>query len=293
MEVWAILLAVLFFTLCVCLFLKNICLKKAIRKTAEQFCDIAQTDTNNLILLPSNDKDIKKLVSALNDELEELNIKRRKLQRSDAELKEAVTNIAHDIRTPLTATMGYLQLASREEKSGELSRYLTLIENRINSIKALTDELFNYSVLSSDTKLNLENVFVNNVLEECLVSAYGIFAQKNIEPKIELNEIKAERLLDRFALCRIFDNIISNAAKYSDGDFSVKMYDDGKITFENTARSLDEITVERLFDRFYTVETARKSTGLGLAIAKMLTERMGGDIGATYSGGRLCIWVKF
>lgn len=92
---------------------------------------------------------------------------------------------------------------------------------------------------------------------------------------------------------RIFSNILSNALKYSDGDLRVTMDESGVITFSNSANSLDPVTVGRLFDRFYTVETAHNSTGLGLSIAKLLTERMGGTIRANYQDGNLNITVSF
>ena len=117
--------------------------------------------------------------------------------------------------------------------------------------------------------------------------------EKGIQPEIQLPEEPIYRELDAGAVNRIFSNIISNALKYSDGDFSVEMNDDGKIAFSNRAGNLNTVAVGRLFDRFYTVEASRNSTGLGLSIAKLLTERMGGSISAKYQEGRLVIEVWF
>ena len=124
-------------------------------------------------------------------------------------------------------------------------------------------------------------------LEESLVSFYAVMKKKGIEPEITLPEGPVWRELDALAVGRVFSNIISNAMKYSDGDFSVEMTEDGTITFANVAGSLDSVTVGRLFDRFYTVEDGQNSTGLGLSIAKVLTERMGGNIVAKYDHGKL------
>lgn len=93
------------------------------------------------------------------------------------------------------------------------------------------------------------------------------------------------------ALTRVLGNIISNAIKYSDGDMKITLSENGEITFSNMAYGLDEIQVGRLFDRFYTVETARKSTGLGLAISKTLIEEMNGTISAEYENSRLSIHI--
>lgn len=92
---------------------------------------------------------------------------------------------------------------------------------------------------------------------------------------------------------RIFSNILSNALKYSDGDPEITLNDSGEIIFTNTATGLDEIQVGKIFDRFYTVENARTSTGLGLSIARSLAERMGGKISASYGNKKLSIIVDF
>ena len=108
-----------------------------------------------------------------------------------------------------------------------------------------------------------------------------------------LTEEPVWRQLDAGAVNRIFSNIISNALKYSDGDLSVVMEPDGSITFSNTSQALNTVAVGKLFDRFYTVETSRNSTGLGLSIAKILTERMGGSISANYFDEKLYITITF
>ena len=101
------------------------------------------------------------------------------------------------------------------------------------------------------------------------------------------------RTLNKNALSRIFGNIVSNAIKYSDGDLQIVLQETGELVFSNHASALDEIQVGKMFDRFYTVETANKSTGLGLAIAKMLTEQMNGSIRAAYQDNILNIFIFF
>ena len=101
------------------------------------------------------------------------------------------------------------------------------------------------------------------------------------------------RRLNQAALSRVFGNILNNAVKYSDGDLDISLSDDGKFIFSNTAISLDEVQVGKLFDRFYTVEAARRSTGLGLAIAKTLVEQMNGKIEANYKNKKISIVVSF
>ena len=113
-----------------------------------------------------------------------------------------------------------------------------------------------------------------------------------IEGCVRLPERKVELMLNEDALRRVFENIISNAVKYTDGDLRVDMTADGMVTFSNHAAGLTELQAERLFDRFYTVNTARKSTGLGLAIARTLTEKMSMEIGAVCEDQILKVWVR-
>ena len=150
-----------------------------------------------------------------------------------------------------------------------------------------------YSVVTSSQEQKRSRMDIVRALEESLLSFYAVMQEKGIQPEINLPEEPVFRELDAGAVNRIFSNIISNALKYSDGDLSVVMKPDGSITFSNRARNLNAVTVGRLFDRFYTVEASRNSTGLGLSIAKMLTVRMGGCISADYCGGVLCIRIAF
>ena len=270
---------------------------RMMQKSMDEICSCLSehlsSDTNQLITVSSSDKHVRHLASEIARQLTELRRQRRQYINGDRELKEAVTNISHDLRTPLTAICGYLELLEAEVMTENTKRYVEQIANRTEALKALTEELFRYSVISSVSDLSYEKVNVGRVLEDTLISFYGAFEQKNITPNISLLDSVIIRSLDKSALSRIFGNIISNAVKYSDGDFTVTMSDTGEITFSNTASELSSVDVGKLFDRFYTVDSARKSTGLGLSIAKLLTERMGGCISAEYKGNTLSITLSF
>uniref|UniRef100_UPI004055D499 sensor histidine kinase n=1 Tax=Acetatifactor sp. TaxID=1872090 RepID=UPI004055D499 len=275
------------------LFVKVYFLRKSAQEIAEAFRDRLTADTNTLIDISTRDPYMRKLAADINVQLRLLRKERHRYQQGDLELKEAVTNISHDLRTPLTAINGYLDLLEREEKSENVQRYLSQIQNRTEVLKNLTEELFRYSVVTSSQELKRERMDVVRVLEESLLSFYAFMQEKGIQPEIDLPEEPVYRKLDAGATGRIFSNIISNALKYSDGDFVVKMDRNGSVIFTNTAHNLNAVTVGRLFDRFYTVEASRNSSGLGLSIAKILIERMGGMISAQYEGDRLSIIVDF
>ena len=276
--------------LCVRLWL----LHRAMDELRAQLPELLGEDTNVLLGISSRDRHARALAAALNRELRELRRLRWKYMSGDRELKEAVTNISHDLRTPLTAICGYLDLLEQEPHSPRGKRYLAVIRERTDAMRTMTEELFRYSVVTAATdELNREPVCLNPVLEQSLAGFHSALSARGITPEIQLAETAVVRELDAAALRRIFDNILSNAAKYSDGDLVVRLMPDGAVTFTNSARSLNRVQAERLFDRFFTVETASGSTGLGLSIARLLTEKMGGSIDAAYSGGRLTIRVAF
>lgn len=116
--------------------------------------------------------------------------------------------------------------------------------------------------------------------------------RKGITPTISLPETPVLRILDHTALSRVFANLLSNAIKYSAGDLKIFLSERGEILFSNSSKDLNSIQVEKLFDRFYTVETVQNSTGLGLSIARTLIEKMHGTISASYEKGRLMIYIN-
>ena len=277
----------------VILLIKIYLMKKSAREIKEKIAERMSADTNTLIDISSSDRDIRALAESLNVQLQQLRREKLRYQQGDTELKEAVTNISHDLRTPLTAISGYLDLLEKEKTSDTVRKYITQIVNRTDAMKQLTEELFRYSIVASVREMNMEPICLNSILEESIASYYGAIVQHGITPNVEISESPVERTLDKYALMRIFGNIISNTLKYSDGDLSVKLTENGMITFSNTAKNLNAVTVGRLFDRFYTVETAKNSTGLGLSIAKLFTEQMGGTIKAEYVNESLVITIYF
>ena len=294
MDPWLISLSAVLLFAVAALSAKILLMKKSAKEIERSFKEKLDNDTNTLISISSPDKDMKALAASLNCELRVLCEKRQKYISGDAKLKKAVTNVSHDLRTPLTAICGYLDLLQREEHTENSKRYLSIIRERTNSMRNLTEELFKYSVINSETEsLKAEKVSLNDVLEQSLAAIYGVLSERSIVPEIKITNFPVERMLDKTALRRVFDNILSNAAKYSDGDLTVELFQNGTVSFSNSAKGLDKIKTERLFDRFYTVETASDSTGLGLSIAKLLTEKMGGTVSADYRSGKLFVVVKF
>ncbi|MBR6394901.1 MAG: HAMP domain-containing histidine kinase [Ruminococcus sp.] len=268
-------------------------LKRSAREISDSFADRLHTDTNTPIGISSRDKDMIYLADSINTQLKVLRREHHKYTVGDRELKTAIINISHDIRTPLTAISGYLDIMKEMDKSEEIEKYLDILEERSAVMKQLTEEMFSYSVALSDGVNKDKTEFsVNQLLEDTIIGYYGAISEKGIEPVIEISSNKQLRTLNRSSLGRVFSNLINNAIRYSDGDLSIKMNDEGTIFFSNSASSLTTVQVEKLFDRFYTVESSRNSTGLGLAIARTLLEQMNGTIKAEFDNGILTFVVN-
>jgi hypothetical protein len=293
MKIWLGVLVGSLLLLIIALCIKIYLLQKAAKEIEEAFADRLITDTNTLIAISTRDRTMRDLAHAINIQLRKLRDERHRFVRGDKELKNAVTNISHDLRTPLTAICGYLELLEQEEKSETVGRYIRIITNRTEMLKQLTEELFRYSVILTAETHEKEWVVINTVLEESIAAFYAALKEKGMTPDIRLTKIKVSRYLERSALSRVFANLLNNAIKYSDGDLTITLSETGEIIFSNTASGLNEVQVGKLFDRFYTVEAARNATGLGLAIARTLVEQMHGTIDATYENKRLSIRLRF
>jgi hypothetical protein len=253
-----------------------------------------ETDTNTLLSIPSRDGAMCRLAAGLNVQLRQLRRERQQYQNGDRDLKEAVTNVSHDLRTPLTAICGYLDLLEGEEKSEAAERYLSLIRGRTDHLRSLTEEFFRTSaVLAAEEPEPAEPVSLNRAVEESLAAWYGVLSARGIAPEVELPETPVVRPLNREAVSRILSNVLSNAAKYSPGDLRIVLEEDGTLTFSNAAPSLTPVLAERLFDRYFTVESGGQGTGLGLSIARRLTEQMGGTAAAGWQEGILTVRLYF
>ena len=235
---------------------------------------------------------MKAFVNDLNKELQNLRKEKLEYENGNQELKKIITNISHDIRTPLTAIQGYVDLM--KENTEKQEEYRQIIEKKTEELTLLTDQLFDFSTtMDVGIKIKKEKCCINEILEEVLANMYPIFKEKQMNPKLEICKQKIYRNLDKNSINRIFENILSNVCKYGKGDFTVILDSKGVITFSNKATSLDEITVQKIFDRYFTVENAKKSTGLGLSISKQLVELNGGTISAKYVKENLIIKICF
>ena len=291
-NMWIYIISIILCMVLLFLTIKLYFIKKSVKEIRVSINKIIKADTNQLLTISSSDRDIKKLTNDLNKELQDLRKEKLQYQNGNQELKKIITNISHDMRTPLTAISGYIDLM--KENKEKQNEYIKIIEKKTEELTLLTDQLFDFSkTMDIGVKIEKEKCCINEILEETLANMYSFFKEKQIEPKLEICEQKIYRNLDRHSIIRIFENILSNVCKYSDGDFRVTLNEKGIITFSNKATSLDVTTVQKIFDRYFTVENAKKSTGLGLSISKQLVELNGGEISAKYVNKHLIIQIEF
>ncbi len=280
--------------ICLYLSLKLVIIKSELRNIEAKLTKIINSDTNNLLTISSGDKDLIRLVKNLNKNLSHLRKLELEYSNGNTDLKESITNISHDLRTPLTAIRGYLDLINIENSTSKEQEYLRYIEYKVNDLTNLTEQLFDFTKsLDTYNTTNKKDVCLNTILENAIGSYYTIFKTNNIEPNISITSNKIYRYLDESMLIRILENIISNAIKYSDGDFNLTLDETGRISISNKTSSLDKTSVKKIFNRYFTVENARKKGGVGLSIAKQLVELNGGMIKAKYLRGYLIIEIIF
>ncbi len=274
-----------------------ILLQLQLRSINRQLARRLEGNTRQPVSLELINPELNRLTSNINKCLKAEEILRLESLREEKKFKELIANISHDLRTPLTAIKGYQQLLESSELSAEQAKKLQIAQKYSDELGSLIQNFFEYSYLvNADYKLNKERINLTNLVAECLAAAVTSFEERRLSVLFE--EASAIYVMaDNGMTTRIIQNLIRNCAAHSVGDIrvTVSASDKGIVTFENPVKDAAEIDVNRIFERFYTVDKSRSkaSTGLGLSIVKHLTEQMGGTVGASLVGNHLAIRVEF
>lgn len=244
--------------------------------------------------------DIEKLTSCINELYEINNNSNLKMEKNDEELKNNIANISHDLRTPLTSIMGYIQLIKDENTTPEeRQKYLEIIERRADSLHDSITSFYELSIIDcKENKLELKALNLSSILCSNIASFYNDFINKNIEPIIDIDNNTPYIIADENAVNRVFSNLINNMLKHGEDKviITLRKEKDGILTeFANAAPGLKQEDVEHIFDRFYTADPTRggNNTGLGLYIVKTLVEKSGNKIQALLSDKMLHIRIKW
>ncbi|MGL5575794.1 MAG: sensor histidine kinase [Sarcina sp.] len=273
-------------------------LNKSIKKISKSIEENKREYIN--IRIDSSNHNLENLVSKVNDLYDESQNVRSESKRIEEEIRKSIANMSHDLRTPLTSVMGYIQLLEDSTLSeDEKEEYLNVIKRRTESLQSLVTSFFDLSRLNSDEyKFIYQKVDIKNVLCDTIATYYNDFISKGIEPVIEIDEEIKGIITDETAIKRVFSNLVGNMIKHGDADFKIEMKqeNDKIITrFSNKAKSVEEEKIEKLFDRFYTMDSSRndRNTGLGLSIAKTFVEKLGNEISGKYINGVFVIEIMW
>lgn len=281
-------------------FIRMISFKREVKKIGLQLQDYNRQRTNKKIDMSLLEENIENVAIEINALIDLHVIEKRKRIHFENELKQTIANMSHDLRTPLTSILGYIQMAETEEiLDAERKKYLAIAKKRAKRLETLLSEFFELSVIeSSDYQLKIEKMNLKNVTIDILMSFYERFNEKNIKPTIHMPEKDLYINADESAVTRVMENLISNSIKHADGNITVSLEEEGsraRLIVRNEANSLTEKEADRIFDRFYMADRSRtsKNTGLGLSIVKGLMDKMNGTItGRLYDGQlyMICEW---
>lgn len=283
------LMAVFFFT-------RFLSLKKEVKNIGKQLQNYNNQSTNKKIDMVLLDQNIENLAIEINH-LIDLHVKeKRERIRFEKELKQTVANMSHDLRTPLTSILGYIQMAESDEVPEiERKEYISIAKKRAKRLESLLRDFFELSVIeSTDYQLKSEKINVKNVTIDVLMSFFDRFNDKNLEPIIHMPENDVFITSDDSAVTRVIENLISNAISHSDGNIIISLEEIDatvRLIVKNDAHALTEHDVDHLFNRFFIADQSRsgKSTGLGLSIVKSFMLKMNGAITGQLKDGQLSI----
>ena len=286
--------------ICVLLFCTLLLLRGQIVRLI-QFVEVLQEgDTNVTVPTDFQTPQVRRLVAALNQLVDTYRRDNAELRRKDGAIKETITNLAHDVRTPLTSIEGYARILKNSGSLAEKdSESVDTILERTDTLKRLLNQLFDYARLESDSfELREEPIDLNAILRKTAVSFYSNFEAKGEEPEISIPEEEFGYVGDPDAVTRVFSNIIFNALVHGNTKYSIASWREPEayaFCFQNDTGDIEPEDLERLFDRFFTTDKSRskKTTGLGLAIAKKIVTRMGGEIKAELEGDSFRIVIRF
>jgi len=271
-------------------------MKKDIQSLEKSLNYIYENNTNQQLTTNTFYKEISNLSNTMNKILDKYVQIRISSVKSNREFQQVITNISHDLRTPLTSAIGYTQMI-QSDKADEQKKleYIQIIEYRLKVLSNLTNNLLEYSRLIEEvTPLNNEKINLNNLLRDVVSTFYDQFSDKGYQVSLDISNEVLYFIGDVSLFERIFMNLIQNALLYGTETFEVSLdADTGILEFKNRIEDPQDIEVEKILERFYTADKSRsnKSVGLGLAIVKELITKMKGTIDASMTDDFLCIRI--
>ena len=273
--------------------IRFISLKKQLRKIEKQ---VYNKERVNITL---NDKDIENLAATINNNMQEQKQVEIDIMNREERLKQNISDIAHDLRTPLASIRGYITLLDNCTEQ-EKKEYINIIERKSEELNLLINNFYEISLFdNSSLKIQTTSIDIVQVIMEIVISNYALIKNNEIEIDNRLPEKQIKIYGEELTCKRIIQNLISNSIKYSNGYISIQLdeFDNEVIfTIKNSVLELKESDLEHLFERFYTVDKSRNrsGSGLGLYIVKLLLKKIGGEVrDISLEDGILSISIMF
>ena len=286
--------------LCAALALRLHAMERDLRGAVEQLRERERSGSTTRVGLKAPHPAAEQLLLEVNRLLELRQAERSEFHRREEALRRQIANVSHDLRTPLTSILGYLQLLAGEEL-GEAERreYLAIVEGRARTLQTLIATFYDLSrIEGGEYPLELQSVDLRRSLEPLLAGFYEDFEQAGFQVTVELMESPPAVSADPGAVTRILTNLIGNALKHGSKTLDIRLYQEGQTlvtAFSNDAPELTQEDLPRVFERFYTADQMRtgQNTGLGLAIVKALSEQMGHTAFADLKDGVFTVGVRW
>ncbi|MBX9179737.1 HAMP domain-containing histidine kinase [Paeniclostridium sordellii] len=273
--------------------IRFISLKKQLRKIEKQ---VYNKERVNITL---SDKDIENLAATINNNMQEQKQVEIDIMNREERLKQNISDIAHDLRTPLASIRGYITLLDNCTEQ-EKKEYINIIERKSEELNLLINNFYEISLFdNSSLKIQTTSIDIVQVIMEIVISNYALIKNNEIEIDNRLPEKQIKIYGEELTCKRIIQNLISNSIKYSNGYISIQLdeFDNEVIfTIKNSVLELKESDLEHLFERFYTVDKSRNhsGSGLGLYIVKLLLKKIGGEVrDISLEDGILSISIMF
>jgi signal transduction histidine kinase len=271
-----------------------------VRSITKQIIDINENKIDKKITIGLLNKRIEILAKEINEIIQIKKQSEANKVKLENDLRQTIANMSHDLRTPLTSIIGYIQFLKLDDISeNEKEEYLNIAEQRAKALESLLNDFYELSLIESlDYELSLEKLNINKILQEAILGKYTDFINRDIKPKIEIPEENIYIIAEEKSLQRVIENLLSNSVKYAKDNVNVCLkVEKNIVTLEvsNTTQNLTLDDVKNIFDRFYMADKTRsvKGTGLGLAIVKGLVQKMNGNITADIIGDVLNIYCRF
>lgn len=261
-------------------------IQKKIQKISEKLKEITDTNSSERVMVFTENKELMELAAQINRLLENHLKVKADYCRSEIASKKMLSNISHDIKTPMTVILGYLEIMRINGTSTD--EMLGKIEQKAENVMELINEFFTLAKLESgDMDIELSRIDVCEVCRESILDFYGILTNKNFQVDIDIPETSVYVHGNKEAIQRILFNLISNVIRYgADGKYlGISLRTDKNAVFIDVidkGKGIDKNFAASVFDRLFTMEDSRnrniQGNGLGLTISKNLALQLGGDI---------------